>query len=90
MAGNRYVMAARSAFELSAARVANASPQLFNEMIAELEKVHREALDALSVAPADQILKQQGYAQAYGSFIRMFKECSIRRPSEQPKPHTAT
>lgn len=81
-------MASRSAFEIAAARVANACPREFREMIDALEVVQREALDALAAAPADQVLSQQGYARAYQAFVRSFKECTIKRQAEQPKPRT--
>lgn len=83
-------MPARSPLEMAAAHMHNASPMAFKSFIQELEKVQHDALLAVVQAPSDQILSAQGYARAYTAFLRMFKECTIERKAEQPKPQPAT
>lgn len=83
-------MPARTPFELSAERLLRSAPEsVYRSFLQDLEKASHEADAELRVAPSDQILRMQGYAQAYAAFLRLFKECTIQRASERPKPAPA-
>lgn len=68
-------------------RLRNADRETFQLLINALDVYTIEAMDALTSAPQDQILAQQGRAQQCQAFLRLFNECHLdKTPPMKPQP----
>lgn len=65
----------------------NASPEGFDRFVSLYNDLALDALKALSEAPTDQVLIQQGRCQQLRSTLRMFVECDkVRQQPNEPTP----
>lgn len=72
--------------QLSALRLRNANPEGFDKFLSLLNDLTMDALKALSEAPSDQVLVQQGRCQQLRSLMRLLVECDQADKSEPPTP----
>lgn len=62
----------------------NGNPEAFENFLNDLNDITIEAMKALTEAPTDQVLMQQGRCQQLRSFMRLFVECD--KKTDEPTP----
>lgn len=69
-----------------ALQLKNANPAAWDAFVETFDVYATEAAVALTQAPADQILAQQGRAQQCLAFLRTLRECDRARKPLPPEP----
>ena len=65
----------------NALRLRNGNPEAFDDFVNNLNELTGDALTALSEAPTDEVLVQQGRAQQCRAFLRLLLECDKQKPA---------
>jgi hypothetical protein len=64
----------------------NGNPDGYEIFLGLLNDYTMDALKALSTAPTDEVLVQQGRCQQLRSLMRMFVECDQKTKTDEPTP----
>ena len=76
-------MPEKSLLSKTALRLRNGNPEAFEQFVSLINDLTIDSMKALSEAPTDEILVQQGKAKQCRWFLRMLAECD-----KEPKPQS--
>ena len=75
----------KAKISVDALRLRNGNPEAFDAFVADVNDMSIDAMKALTEAPTDEVLIQQGRAQQCRWFLRMLVECDKEPKTPTPQ-----